>query len=30
MLDEFAEFQNGNKHKISINISNKAEEMVTK
>jgi hypothetical protein len=30
MMDKFAKFQNGDKHKISINISNKAEEKVTK
>jgi hypothetical protein len=29
-MDEFAKFQKGDKHKISINISNKAEEKVTK
>lgn len=30
MIDEFAKLQNGDKHKISINISNKAEQKVTK
>jgi hypothetical protein len=30
MMDEFAKCQKGDKHKISINISKKAEEKVTK
>jgi hypothetical protein len=30
MKDEFAKLQNGEEHKISIKISNKAEEKVTK
>jgi len=29
-MDEFAKFQSGDKHKISINISNKAAYKVTK
>lgn len=30
MMDEFAKFQNEDKHKISTNISNKAVYKVTK
>jgi len=29
-MDEFAKFQNGDKHKISMNISIKAQGKVTK